>query len=220
MMKTEERARFTKGESRDAIYRMLVRALEERRIQSTTLLDIGCGSGRLSGFAANRIERYIGIDVIRFEGFPEQGEFHLANLDSERIPLEDGAADVVAAIEVIEHLENPRAFARELVRLVKPGGWIFVTTPNQLSALSLLTLLFRKRFSSFQDCDYPAHITALLEVDLHRISLECGLSDLAILYSHEGRIPFTPYYYPKFLSRIWPRLLSDNILLACQKPGN
>ena len=36
------------------------------------------------------------------------------------------------------------AFVRELVRIVKPGGVVIVTTPNQLSALSLLTLLVRR----------------------------------------------------------------------------
>ncbi len=87
--------------------------------------------------------------------------------------MPDEAADVVAAVETIEHLENPRAFVRELVRLVKPDGWVIVTTPNQLSLLSLITLLIKHRFSAFQDVHYPAHLTALLEVDLKRIAAEC-----------------------------------------------
>jgi len=78
------------------------------------------------------------------------------------IPLTDSSADVVSAIEVIEHLENPRAFMWKLVRLTKPEGWVIVTTPNQLS---LLTLFVKHRFLAFQDVDYPAHLTALLEID-------------------------------------------------------
>ena len=57
--------------------------------------------------------------------------------------LPDGWADVVTALEVIEHLENPRAFCRELARVAKPGGWVVVTTPNQLSLLSLLSLVVK-----------------------------------------------------------------------------
>ena len=54
--------------------------------------------------------------------FPSDGEFITADLDAYRVSLPDGVADVVAAVETIEHLENPRAFLRELVRLTKPGG--------------------------------------------------------------------------------------------------
>jgi 2-polyprenyl-3-methyl-5-hydroxy-6-metoxy-1,4-benzoquinol methylase len=131
--------------------------------------------------------------------------------------LPDAAADVVVSVETIEHLENPRAFIRELVRLVKPGGWILITTPNQLSLLSLLTLLFKKRFSAFQDIHYPAHLTALLEIDLLRIGSECGLGELNIAYSHQGRLVLTPWHYPAFLARLFPQALSDNLMLIGRK---
>jgi 2-polyprenyl-3-methyl-5-hydroxy-6-metoxy-1,4-benzoquinol methylase len=48
----------------------------------------------------------------------------------------DDYADVVASVETIEHLENPRAFMRQLARVVKPGGVVIVSTPNQLSLLT------------------------------------------------------------------------------------
>lgn len=85
-------------------------------------------------------------------------------------------AQVVAAVEIIKHLENPRAFVRELVRLVCPGGTIVVTTPNQLSLLSKWTLMIKGQFNAFQDGPglFPAHLSALLEIDLRRIARECG----------------------------------------------
>ena len=103
------------------------------------------------------------------------------------------------------------------MRLARPGGWVLVTTPNQLSFLSLLTLVMKKRFSAFQDVDYPAHRTALLEIDLRRIAVECGLTHLAIEYSEQGRFVLTRWHYPKFLSQLLPRLLSDNLLLIGKK---
>jgi len=39
-----------------------------------------------------------------------------------------------------QHLEHPRAFVRELVRITKPGGSVLLRTPDQLSALSVVTL--------------------------------------------------------------------------------
>lgn len=177
------------------------------------LVDVGCGAGQLWSFLRTRFDRYIGVDLIRYEGFPAGGEFHSTDLTSCHLPLPDLGADVVTSVETIEHLENPRAFARELVRVAKPGGWVVITTPNQLSLLSLLTLLVKKNFNAFQDVHYPAHLTALLEVDLRRIASECGLTDVSIIYSHEGRLMLTPWHYPQALARVFPRALSDNLLL-------
>jgi SAM-dependent methyltransferase len=165
----------------------------------------------------SRFERYIGIDAVRYEDFPDQAEFFLLDVDSGCIPFPEGSADVVAAVEVIEHLENPRDFMRKLTALAKPGGWVIVTTPNQLSFLSLLTLILKHKFQAFQDVHYPAHLTALLEIDLRRIAGECGLTRIDIDYTLAGRIPGTALHYPRFLSRWFPRALSDNVLVIGQK---
>ncbi|HEV7744990.1 MAG TPA: class I SAM-dependent methyltransferase [Pyrinomonadaceae bacterium] len=214
---SEARARKSLGASDAAIYTMVAGALAERQAAGL-LADVGCGVGNLLPFVRNRFD-YVGVDVVRYEGFPLEAKFCQAELDSGKVPLADGSVDVVAAVEVIEHLENPRAFMRELVRLAKPGGWIVVTTPNQLSFLSLVTLVVKHRFSDFQDVHYPAHLTALLEVDLCRIAAECGLSDVNIAYSFQGRIVLTPWRCPRFLSRLFPRALSDNLLLIGRAPG-
>jgi SAM-dependent methyltransferase len=162
--------------------------------------------------------RYVGCDVVRYEGYPEEGEFLQVNFDNERVPLPDGFADVVIAVETIEHLENPRAFLRELTRLTASGGLVLVTTPNNLSLLSKLTLLVKNQFNAFQDSSYPAHLTALLEIDLRRMARECRLVDIRINYSQSGRIPGTARHFPRLLSAWWPRLLSDNVLLIAKKP--
>jgi hypothetical protein len=93
-----------------------------------------------------------------------------------------------------------------------------VTTPNQLSLLSKLTLVLKNQFNAFQDANYPAHLTALLEIDLCRLAAECGLTEAAIAYSRQGRIPGTAWHYPRWLSRLWERGLSDNVLLIARKP--
>lgn len=213
----EARARQSQGASDAAIYRMVAQALQEREKDGGVLVDVGCGSGQLWAHVRQGYARYVGVDAARYDGFPNDAEFHAVDLDKTATPLPDGCADVVASVETIEHLENPRAFMRELVRLAKPGGIIVVTTPNQLSLLSLLTLVIKKRFSAFQDVHYPAHLTALLEVDLRRIAAEAGLREVQIEYSLQGRLVLTPWHYPRFLARIFPRALSDNLLLVGKK---
>ena len=213
----ETRARGSRGTSGDEILSMVVRTIERRRIGGECVVDVGCGRGDLYHCLGSRFSRYVGVDAVRYEDFPEQQSFCHLDLDSGTIPLAEETADVVAAVETIEHLENPRGFMRQLVRLVKPGGWIIITTPNQLSLLSLLTLVLKQRFQAFQDCHYPAHLTALLEIDLRRIATECGLLNVEIDYSLAGRLPGTGKHYPRWLSEVFPRALSENILMSAQR---
>jgi SAM-dependent methyltransferase len=162
---------------------------------------------------------YHGADVVRYDAFPPSAEFHRVDLDACRGPLDDGFADVVVAVETIEHLENPRAFVRELTRLARPGGWVVVTTPNQLSFLSKLTLVLRNEFNAFRAGSYPAHLTALLEIDLRRIAAECGLTEVSAAFTRRGRIPGTRRHWPRWVSALRPRTFSDNVLVVGRKAG-
>lgn len=207
------RARLSLGRGDRPIIETVLRILDARDAGGV-LADIGCGTGDLWRLAKPRFSRCYAVDAVKYEALPADVEFVPADLDALPLPLADASADVCAAVEVIEHLENPRAFVRELVRVTRPGGWIVITTPNQLSALSLLTLIVKGRFSAFQESDYPAHRTALLEIDLRRMLAECGLRDVAVEYTKWGRVPLTPWHYPAGIASALPRQLSDNVAIA------
>jgi len=212
-----ERAALSHGQSDPRLHAWVASVLVDAGA-SGTLLDVGCGAGGLAHAVFGRFQRYVGCDLVAYDGFPrDRATFVKADLDHPPYPLEAGAAETVVSVETIEHLENPRAFVRELARLAAPGGLVLVTTPNQLSVLSKLTLLTRNQFNAFQEAPglYPAHLTALLEVDLQRIAREAGLADVQVHYSGFGRIPFT--------ARAWPRPLggrafSDNVALLARRP--
>ncbi len=208
----EYRAKLSAGSSHHAIYNCVAQSLRRCHKNGGIILDVGCGGGALKGFVDSMFERYVETDLVRYETFPAGCEFRPANLDM-GLPFPASFADAVVAAEVIEHLENPRALMRELVRVAKPGGVIIVTTPNQLSILSLLTLITKHRFAMFQDVHYPAHLTALLEIDLLRMAEETGLIDVSVIYTCQGPIPKTASHYPELLARMWPRRLSDNLLV-------
>ena len=214
----EGRARQSMGRSDRAIYSAVARSLAARGACGGLLADVGCGGGGLRPFLARSFRRHVGIDLVRYEELPDGVEFRCADLNREPLPLDDACADAVVSVETVEHLENPRAFVRELVRVARPGGWVVVTTPNQTSALSLLTLVAKGRFSAFQDAHYPAHVTALLAVDLQRIAAECGLEEVALEYTGQGRVVFTRWHYPRPLALLLPRLCSDNIVLVGRRP--
>lgn len=210
------RALQSRGESADAIYAAAAAALRARGAEGT-LVDLGCGTGRFREHAGAMAATYVGVDVMRHAGLDREITFVETDLDRGSVPLGDGSADIVAAIETIEHLENPRALVREAVRLLRPAGTLVVTTPNQLSALSLFCLAIRGQFAAFQEASYPAHRTALLPVDLDRIARECGLAEIALSYSASGRIPLTAAHYPVAISRAFPRWCSDHVVLTARK---
>lgn len=216
--RVEDRALQSGGHSNAEILATARRAVDNKNISGSRVVDVGCGRGDLRAYVCDRFREYVGVDVVRYEGFPEQGEFCQLDLDTGQLPVTPGSADLVTAVEVIEHVENPRDLMRKLVRVAKPGGWIIVTTPNQLSILSLATLSVKQRFNAFQDVHYPTHITALLPVDLQRMAAECGLEQISIEYSLSSRLPFSKYSYPRIVSRRFPRFLSDNVLMVARKP--
>ena len=218
----EQRARLSAGASAAVIHDAVIASLTERGVRARCLVDVGCGTGSLRGRVQGLCERYIGADAVRHDGFPAGAEFVLANLDAGNVALADGSCDVVACIETIEHVENPRALMRELVRLTSPGGWLVVTTPNQLSVLSKLSLLTQNEFVHFKERPglYPAHISALLEVDLVRMCRENALESIAVRYTGHGRMPFTARDWPSLLhasSGARGRAFSDNVVVVARK---
>lgn len=213
-----DRALQSRGISDQSAYLTLASRLASVRAAGGTLVDVGCGVGHLIPHVAPLCDRYVGADIVRHDLLPEAVEFVAIDVETGRIAIDDNAVDVVCAVEVISMIENPRAFVREMVRIVRPGGWVFVSTVNNLSLLNLLTLVVRKRYQAFQDALYPMQITALLEVDLHRMASESGLDRVATTFTAHGRMPYVDVVYPRIVARLAPRWLSDIVVMEAHKP--
>jgi len=162
--------------------------------------DLGAGSGALSsrlrdmGFSPTAVD-YVAENFRLHEKIP----FIRADLNGQYSDVIDNQADLVTAIEIVEHLENPRHFLRQAIKLCKPnGGKIILTTPNLDNPVSKAFFCRFGHHMWFSDKDYleQGHITPLSRWQIHKIAEEIGLEIL-----HEGSFgdPFLK------LSR-WPKL--------------
>ncbi len=99
-------------------------------------LDVGCGVGQVvvrlneAGFEA------YGVDVsepsvARARKFCERCQVY----NGTRLPFDNDYFDSAGALNVLEHVDEPEAFIREVVRVVRPGGKLVISSPNFMRAL-------------------------------------------------------------------------------------
>jgi SAM-dependent methyltransferase len=105
------------------------------------ILDLGAGTGGVSAaLAADGRNRVVAVDVVpnrdlrelRARGGPGVLEVIAT---AEALPFKDGSFDVVLCLETIEHLPDARNAAREMMRLLRGGGQVMITTPARLRFL-------------------------------------------------------------------------------------
>jgi methionine biosynthesis protein MetW len=111
------------------------------------LLDIGCHNGHLTAIIRDHLGATTAwgadIDETAIEGARAAGiEAVVVNFDQEPICFEDSAFDCVHLGDVLEHIFSPDAVLTEAYRLLRPGGYVVITTPNLASWRNRIGLLF------------------------------------------------------------------------------
>ncbi len=206
------------GISHDTIYQLVFSTLAKYGAGRGQLLDFGAGQGDFLKKLISRSTNYMchGVDLMYSNVVG--ANWYVQDLNR-KLQFKDQQFDVVTSIEVIEHLENPRQVVRDLARVLKPGGVLLLTTPNNESWRSILSYIFRGNFVAFTDSSYPAHITALSRSDLFRILKESQFNKIEVLYTDSGMVPSMAAWTWQKLSfgLLKGKRFSDNILLVAQK---
>jgi 2-polyprenyl-3-methyl-5-hydroxy-6-metoxy-1,4-benzoquinol methylase len=106
------------------------------------ILDVGCGTGWSSRLLARHGFDVVGTDLncAAFGGAEERCSFVTSSVLE--LPFPDASFDVVAAYQTLEHVPDPRQALREMLRVVRRGGFVVVVGPNLLSPLLGLRAMF------------------------------------------------------------------------------
>lgn len=162
-----EDARFTTPmnhalKSRDRLHVALRSGLQRLTDGQQTIVDFGPFPGSLlrllRGIQPTKTARLFGAGLMaspEFVQFMKQDadvEILTVNLDpagqqfaskgyQETVPLQDSSAQLVFALEIVEHLTSPFHLMTEAYRLLKPGGHVVITTPNVTRIGNIFKLL-------------------------------------------------------------------------------
>lgn len=118
-----------------------------RELDACRVLEIACGRGEFAEWCAahGRPSLFLAADfsmtAVRLArtrvltSAQPASRVRFIQADAQAIALPDDSMDTVICCETIEHVPDPRAAVRELARVLRPGGRLFLTTPNYLGPI-------------------------------------------------------------------------------------
>ena len=123
-------ARFLK------LYEFALSQARQAKLPNSCALDAACGLGYGSAILKHYFKKVVGVD--RDTKSLDEGKKHYAQPDFFQadvchLPFQDACFDMVLSVETLEHLpkEKLSIYLYELLRVLKPGGLFFLSTPNR-----------------------------------------------------------------------------------------
>lgn len=118
----------------DTRRRMLWNWSRQYNVQPTALLDVGSGEGALVADAQTRGLRAAGMDIAeaaasRARAKHPECTFVVNAIEDRPWPFEPESFDIVTSFEVIEHLMRPADLIKGAYEVLRPGGYLALTTP-------------------------------------------------------------------------------------------
>jgi 2-polyprenyl-3-methyl-5-hydroxy-6-metoxy-1,4-benzoquinol methylase len=141
------------------------------------ILELGAGSGALTCRLTDEGYTVVPVDLDGKGWSYEKISPRLMDLNSQNWDEQiSGEYDAVIAVEIIEHLENPRQFIEKLYSRIRPGGKAIITTPNVMCGFSKLLMFKRDALYGFDEHQYyrSGHMSILPYWLMEIMAVEAG----------------------------------------------
>lgn len=166
---------------------------------NSVLLDIGCGRDAtwLKAVAPSFREAH-GIDPEALD--TSFDNITLAHGSAYELPFEDSYFDVIATRNVVEHLDDPARALRECRRVLRPGGKMFILTPNMrfppLAVARVFPHTVRQKINYIvrgaeEEDTFKTYYRANTIRDVRRLAQEAGFEADRVEYFTEQPVYFT-----------------------------
>lgn len=218
--------RETLEDREEIVLRQFAKELGSRK--RALLLDVGCGDGCF----LRGVSRLPGVELHGVDGSEEQIKKAQATLPSARLNVQDvlkplaypdQTFDIVYCGEVIEHVTDPDGLVEDMMRVLKKGGLLVLTTPNLFAWYNRVLILFglSPLFVEYSTRDASVGYGVLkrfkqssMPVGHLRIFHPNALEDILVASQLQGvhlsaaRFEYLPgplRLFDHWISRIWPR---------------
>ena len=119
------------AESRERKANKILTVLETRSdLPNAAVLDIGTGAGYIAAHIAKRVKYLASVDRVDERKLTDGYEFKV--VADETLPFGPSSFDIVVSNHVIEHVEDQQKHVDEIIKVLRPGGLLYLATPNRL----------------------------------------------------------------------------------------
>lgn len=198
---------------------------------SKTILDVGCSPGHLAIAIARSGHKVTGIDLndeylVKYNpGWLGEITRIKWNIETDRLNFPDQSFDCILFTEILEHIAitHPRILLADLYRMLKPGGVLYITTPNVSCFTNILHLLRNKNIFWDQDIFYGSldrHNREYTSEDVEKALKYAGIANYRInFFSTWSNTKPAPAMLIKFLveHNMNKRLIDNTIEAICHK---
>lgn len=202
--------------------RIMLDMINNLNLQEKKILDIGCFDGTFLSLIENKDNKLYGLDASNYavKKSREKGinmkQFYFD--DMSKIPFSSNFFDLIIAGEIIEHIYDTDFFLEEVRRMLKPKGYLLISTPNLASLgrrLMLLLGLSPIIEVSPNEIDSPGHIRYFTFKTLKRLLGKHGF-EILVKRSDVLNLTNDGVVRSLLIPKLFPTI-SQSIIYLCKK---
>jgi len=141
---------------------------------SVSILDVGCSAGHFLHSLKGKVKKRVGLELSRDEvSFIRKNlDFRVYDKPIEHADIAEGPFDIVTALQVLEHVEDPVGFLKNIRKHLKKNGTLYLELPNIDDVL-----LTQYRIRGYEDFYYrEPHLSYFSKETLRRALAKAGFS--------------------------------------------